>query len=135
MIRDLLFPIDLVIVPTMREADGLAMSSRNRYLSTTERSWAPLLYKGLEAANKALKEQGIRDRQNLVDIANRVISSEKNLIIEYLSISDPVTLAEVDRVSGGAIFSGAIKVGKTRIIDNLLLDMTVKDLGCTLNKK
>lgn len=132
MIRDLLFPIDLVIVPTMREADGLAMSSRNRYLSLEERSWAPLLYKGLDAANKALLEQGIRDRKTLIDIATRVISFEKNIVIEYLSIADPITLREVDKVSAGAIFSGATKVGKTRIIDNLLLGMTVKELGSTL---
>ncbi len=63
-----------------------------------------------------------------------MISSEKNIAIEYLSIADPVTLREVDKVSGGATFSGAIKVGKTRIIDNLLLGMTVKELGSTLKK-
>jgi pantoate--beta-alanine ligase len=132
MIRDLLFPINLVVVPTIRESDGLAMSSRNRYLSKDERSWASVLYEALSKANEAYNHNGIQESKALLKIATDHIKSNPNVQLEYVSLADPVNLKELEVVKSGAIFSGAVKVGKTRIIDNLLMGITVKDLGCSL---
>ena len=127
MIKDLLMPIRMVIVPTMREPDGLAMSSRNRYLSPSERASAPILYQGLLSGQKMV-QSGIYSRKEIIDQASSLIQKDPSVQLEYLSIADPTNLHEIDSVAQGAIFSGAIRVGKTRIIDNLLLGLTVDDL-------
>lgn len=129
LIRDLLFPINLVVVPTMREKDGLAMSSRNRYLSEEERERAPILYKALSKSTHSFTTKGVKDRKTIIDIATDIIKSNHHVELEYLSLADPMTLKELDVIQNGAIFSGAIRVGKTRIIDNLLIGITVEDLG------
>lgn len=124
MVRDLLIPVTIRVCPTVREHDGLAMSSRNRYLSPTERLAAPILYKGLsEALNQHFIGRGERRASKLIEVARSVIEKEPQATIQYLSIADGATLNEVETIgSNGAIFSGAIKVGKTRLIDNILLD-------------
>lgn len=120
MVRDLFFPIDVVVGETIREPDGLAMSSRNRYLSPQDRELAPILYKGMQASVKAF-ESGITDRKDLIRACEDIIKA-KNVKLEYISIAEPFSLTEVDTVES-AILSGAIKVGNTRIIDNVLLGM------------
>ncbi|KAJ3273263.1 pantothenate synthase [Terramyces sp. JEL0728] len=123
MVRDLHFNLKIVVAETKRELDGLAMSSRNRYLSPQERELAPILYKGMQAAIAAFGA-GVRDRKELIRKAEQVILQEKNIKLEYLSIAEPLSLTEVETVGKeGAILSGAIKVGNTRIIDNVLLGM------------
>eukprot|EP00842_Homolaphlyctis_polyrhiza_P005209 jgi/Hompol1/568/HPOL_002551-RA len=124
MVRDLFFPIEIVVVETIREKDGLAMSSRNRYLSPAERAAAPILYQGLLASVNAFKS-GVTDRKKLIAAAADVIGQEPGVQLEYLSIADPYLLEEVEDIdsSQGAILSGAVRVGKTRIIDNVLLGM------------
>jgi pantoate--beta-alanine ligase len=120
MIRDLNFDIELIICPTVREEDGLAMSSRNKYLSTDERLAAPILFKALEAAQKAHAE-GERNGQLLRKIMAGIISAESLARIDYVSVADPITLVELDQIEDGVILSTAVFFGKTRLIDNILI--------------
>ncbi|KAI9202630.1 uncharacterized protein BJ171DRAFT_164872 [Polychytrium aggregatum] len=129
MVRDLFFPLELVIVPTVREADGLAMSSRNRYLSAEERAAAPVLFKALSAGEKYLRVRGpSTTAKEIIDVATETVKLEPRVQLEYFSLANPYTLEELQGPIGddGAIFSGAVKVGKTRIIDNILLQTNVK---------
>lgn len=121
---------DIVIGPTIRESDGLAMSSRNRYLSPQERAIAPILYKAMHAAEMAFNN-GVYSRNELIHIMDKVLAESSNLVeAQYWSIADPFELDELDVVDArmGAILSGAILVGKTRIIDNVLLGMKTSKL-------
>ena len=125
MTRDLLVPTAIRVCATIREEDGLAMSSRNRFLSPSERAIAPILYKGMQAAVTAY-DSGTVSRKELVQAIERIVAT-KECKLEYISIADPFYLGELDVVGKeGAILSGAIKVGHTRIIDNVLLGMDMK---------
>lgn len=138
MVRDLLIPTEIVMVPTAREASNLAMSSRNAYLSPQGRTDASILYTALAAGEKLYKS-GVTSRIDLLlaiqDVLNpytkagNTNDSGFHLEIEYISIADKVNLKELDAVipSEGAVVSAAIRVPnkqntKTRIIDNILLD-------------
>ncbi|KAJ3287810.1 hypothetical protein HK104_008452 [Borealophlyctis nickersoniae] len=126
MVRDLWIPTTIIVGATIREPDGLAMSSRNRYLSPDERAIAPVLYKGLSAGLDAC-ETGVKDRKDLIEIIEKVIKAEPRVQLEYLSLANPFSLVEEERVGeDGAILSGAIRVGKTRIIDNVLLGVSTE---------
>ncbi|KAI8899339.1 Pantoate-beta-alanine ligase [Globomyces pollinis-pini] len=129
MVRDLHFPIQIVVGDTIRESDGLAKSSRNRYLSPKERAIAPALYAGMKASVQAY-QAGVRDRKLLIQAAELIIAEKSGgLKPEYLSIAEPFSLNEVDVVDDkGAILSGALRIGTTRIIDNVLLGMDGKQL-------
>jgi pantoate--beta-alanine ligase len=126
MVRDLHFPIKIEVGETIRESDGLAKSSRNRYLNEEERDLAPCLYAGFKETLK-LFESGERDRDRLLKVCKDKIT-QRGGVIEYISLADPLGLEEVTTISHGVILSGAIKVGKTRIIDNVLLGMSRSDL-------
>ena len=122
MARDLDFPIDIVVAPTVRESDGLAMSSRNTYLSPTERAAALCLSKGLLAAEAAWAG-GERGADVLRRLARTPIEAESLAKPEYLSLADIATLAEIEgEVSSAAMLSTSVRIGKTRLIDNVLLD-------------
>jgi len=126
MVRDLNFPIEIVIVDTMRERDGLAMSSRNVYLSKSERRIAPILFRALSSAKEAFERDGVLSAQRLLEIAKEVIESEKRVSLEYLTLSDLETGYDIELPSNideshGAMLSGAIRNGQTRLIDNVLL--------------
>jgi len=124
MVRDLLMPIEIVISPTMREKDGLAMSSRNGYLTKEDREAAPILYQGLMRAYKLFKEEGVVDRDTLLSEAAKVIETEKRVKLEYLSLAHFDHIKEIKTIDkDGAIISGAIKTTSTRLIDNLYLKM------------
>lgn len=126
MVRDLFVPTEIVVVETVREEDGLAMSSRNRYLSAEERAVAPVLYRALSEGRRAY-EDGERNRGEIMIPAKRIIDSQRGCELEYLSIANPFTLAEEEVVGEeGAIFSGAVRIGKTRIIDNVLLGISTE---------
>jgi pantoate--beta-alanine ligase len=121
MVRDLLFDVQVVVGATVREPDGLAMSSRNGYLSPADRQAGLCLYRGLTAAQR-LFDQGARDRSALHAAAATVIAAEPRVALQYVSIAHPRTLAELSAVgSEGAILSGAIMTTSTRLIDNVLL--------------
>jgi len=122
MVNDLNFPVEIVVCPTVREPDGLALSSRNAYLSPAERKSATVLYRALISA-KTRFENGEREGAVLCSVMQSLIDSEPLAKAEYVSAADPETLLEHRKiVSGnGVLFSMAVRIGNTRLIDNLLL--------------
>ena len=120
MVRDLNFPLEIVVCPIVREPDGLAMSSRNVYLNPEERKAATVLYCALSAA-KAKYDAGERDAEMLRAAMSSTIAAEPLAREEYVSAADPDTLAELERIDKGVLLSMAVRIGKTRLIDNFLL--------------
>jgi pantoate--beta-alanine ligase len=121
MAQDLDFPLKIIVAPTVREPDGLAMSSRNVYLSPAERQAALCLSKGMAAAGRAW-ERGQRDAERLRQLVRAPIEAEPLARIEYVSVADAGTLAELaGAVRSPALVSLAVRIGKTRLIDNTTL--------------
>ncbi|MEW6094343.1 MAG: pantoate--beta-alanine ligase [Chloroflexota bacterium] len=120
MTRDLDFPIEIVVCPTVREADGLALSSRNTYLNPEERQAATVLFRALSAA-KAAYEQGEREAESLRRIMTATINAEPLARLQYVSCADYDTLEELEKVTGKSLLSMAVFVGKTRLIDNFVI--------------
>ncbi len=120
MARDLDFPLEVVICPIVRESDGLALSSRNIYLSPEQRAAAPVLNRALHAAGKAW-QAGEHDGERLRAIMRRVLDAEPLARPDYVSAADPGTLQELGDASRGVLLSMAVRIGKARLIDNLLL--------------
>ena len=118
MVSDFNMPIQIVGVPTVREADGLAMSSRNTRLSAEERSKATALYRALREAERAIQD-GERDARAVERRAAAQIPPDGSLRLEYLEVVDPVELQRVDSITGKVLIAGALWVGSTRLIDNL----------------
>ena len=120
MTFDLSYPIDIVVCPTLREADGLAMSSRNSYLDAAQRQAASVLYRALSAAKVAF-EGGETQAEKLRTLVRDVISSEPLAQLQYVSCADYDTLDELDVITSRALLSLGVFVGKTRLIDNFIL--------------
>jgi pantoate--beta-alanine ligase len=120
MARDLNFPLEVVVCPTVREPDGLAMSSRNAYLDPEQRQAATVLYRALSAAKEAY-EAGERDAEKLRAVMRETLAAEPLARMQYVSCADYDTLQELDTVSSKALLSMAVFVGKTRLIDNFVL--------------
>jgi pantoate--beta-alanine ligase len=121
MAADLNFAVDIVVSPIVREADGLAMSSRNAYLNADERKAAPMLYRALSAA-KTKFEAGEKNAAALKAAALETLSAEPLVNVQYVSVADPDTIEELREISGGALLSAAVIIGKTRLIDNVILE-------------
>jgi pantoate--beta-alanine ligase len=121
MEKDLNFGIKIIGVPIVREKDGLAMSSRNTYLSETERKEALNIYKSLKQA-KELVEKGERVSKVLMDNAMENILSYKDAKIDYINICNPETLEDVDLIEGPVLMAVAVFMGKTRLIDNIVIN-------------
>jgi pantoate--beta-alanine ligase len=120
MVRDLDFDIQIIGVPTVRESDGLAMSSRNTYLSTQERQSALSLSRSLFKAQELFKS-GERTARVLIDNARAIITREETAVIDYIKVCDTETLQDVDIISKPAVMALAVKIGKARLIDNVVL--------------
>lgn len=120
MARDLSYPVDVVVCPIVREADGLAMSSRNTYLDPAQRKAATVLNRSLELV-KSSYENGIRDGEALRQLVRQSIEAEPLAQLQYISVADPKNLQELDAVERDALVSMAVFIGKTRLIDNYLL--------------
>lgn len=120
MVSDLCLNLDIVAVPTVREADGLAMSSRNIFLTAEERKAALVLWKALCLA-RGHWEKGQRDVTSLRQEMASLIEHEPFANIDYISIADPETLEEVDVIDRPALVSLAVRIGGTRLIDNTIL--------------
>ncbi|MFQ5407345.1 MAG: pantoate--beta-alanine ligase [Anaerolineales bacterium] len=121
MAADLNFPLEIVVCPIVREPDGLAMSSRNAYLSPDERAAATVLYRALSAAADAYRS-GVRQGNLLRAAMQDLLEAEPLADTEYVSAADPDTLAELTTVERGVLLSLAVRIGKTRLIDNVLLE-------------
>lgn len=120
MTADLNLDVEIVVAPIVREADGLAMSSRNVYLSPSERADAVVLRQSLLAAEE-LFQKGERDASVLVRSVKSMIESKPSARIDYVALSDPDTLQPTDQARSGDLMAVAVFVGKTRLIDNLIL--------------
>jgi len=120
MVRDLNFNLELVVCPTVREPDGLAMSSRNRYLSAEERQSALVLSRALRRVADRIAA-GVVDSAELIDTGLAVMAEEPEIRLDYFSIVDPETLEDVDDVSEGALIAVAAVVGPARLIDNVVI--------------
>jgi pantoate--beta-alanine ligase len=120
MAVDLNFPTEVIVCPTVREADGLAMSSRNVYLDPEQRKAATVLYRALSAA-KSAHDAGERNAETLRRIVTDTIASEPLAQLQYVSCADYDSLQELQQVNGRALLSLAVFVGKTRLIDNFIL--------------
>lgn len=118
MVKDLNVNIKIIPCPIVREPDGLALSSRNTYLSEQERAWALSISKALKQI-KTLYEQGITDTNILFDSAISVLN--KNLELEYLEFRDFETFNKTDKAKNNTLIAIAAKSGKTRLIDNIIL--------------
>lgn len=121
MTLDLNFPIEIVICPTVREADGLAMSSRNKYLEGEDRKAALVLFRALSAAKEAY-EKGERNAEELRRRMKEVIAAEPRAQMQYVSCADYDTLEELETVTGKTLLSMAVLIGKTRLIDNFVIE-------------
>jgi len=120
MVRDLDWPLEVVVVPTVREPDGLALSSRNAYLGPAERRQAVALSAALDAAHQAFVA-GERHAAALDALMRRRIDGEPALTLEYLAIVEPRTLTPVETVDAGSVLALAARLGRTRLIDNIIL--------------
>jgi pantoate--beta-alanine ligase len=119
MVRDLHMSVEVVGMPTVREADGLAMSSRNAYLLPEERKAALSLYRSLQKA-KGLLQKGERKADRILHEMKGIFQSEPLVRIDYVQICDATTLQDVDRIEGDVVVALAAYLGKTRLIDNLV---------------
>jgi pantoate--beta-alanine ligase len=120
MVRDLNFPLEIVVCPIVREPDGLAMSSRNVYLNPEERQAALVLWNALCLARE-MWTRGTRDAQAFRNRMRELIATEELARVDYISVADPETLRDVERIQGPVLVSLAVRIGRTRLIDNITL--------------
>jgi pantoate--beta-alanine ligase len=121
MVRDLLFPVEIIACPIVREPDGLAMSSRNVYLSVEERKQALVLHRALEAVEDAFGD-GLRNPAKLKQMAASIFEKEPAVVVDYIEIVDPDSLEAITgQIASPALVAVAAKVGGTRLIDNTVL--------------
>mgnify|MGYP001203886027 FL=1 len=121
MVRDLDFPVEIDVAPIVREADGLAMSSRNVYLNDEERARALAISAGLARALEAYRG-GERDGARILDVARETIAAASEVRIEYLELVHPDTLEPIATADAGSVIAVAAHVGRTRLIDNVILE-------------
>jgi len=121
MAADLKMPLEIVVCPTVREPDGLAVSSRNKYLTEEERKDSALIYKSLEKCREMI-ESGTKDTETIVAAMREVLSRAPSIQIQYVSIVDAETLQSLDKVHGRVLAAVAAQLGKARLIDNIVVD-------------
>ena len=134
MVRDLNFPVRIVVCPIVREKDGLALSSRNTYLNPEQRKQALVLYRSLTRV-QTLADTGERRASKLVEAGRQVIAEEPSARLDYFEIVNPDTLDPVEDISHGALVAAAAHVGTTRLIDNIVLHGAGEARGPNLSQK
>jgi pantoate--beta-alanine ligase len=123
LVQDLNFPVRIIAAPTVREPDGLAMSSRNVYLSSEQRAQSTVLYKSLQRA-KALIESGERDPQQIIAEMRKLIATVSEAKIDYIEIVRVSDLQPIEKLDGLVLIALAVYFGKARLIDNIILDVS-----------
>lgn len=121
MVADLNMPLKIVVCPTVRQADGLAVSSRNQYLTEQQKKNAPLIYKSLQKCQKLI-EDGVADSKTIINQMRKILQQAPSIKIEYISIVDADTLQELKKITGKVLTAVAVKIGSTRLIDNIVVD-------------
>jgi pantoate--beta-alanine ligase len=121
MVRDLNFPVKIIVAPTLRERDGLAMSSRNKYLTGDLRRQATILWRAIQAAQVVVKKQKTIPAVKLKADLKRLIASEPDMRLDYVEFFDPENLSPVSKITRGTQIALAVFIGKTRLIDNAQL--------------
>lgn len=120
MVKDLNLPVNIIVCPIIREADGLAMSSRNKYLDNELRKQALVLNQALIEAQKLIKN-GEKDSKNLIYAMEKILKTSKNAKIDYIEIIDPVTLDTLNSINNDCVIALAVYIGNTRLIDNCII--------------
>lgn len=121
MVADLNMPLEIVVCPTVREPNGLAVSSRNKYLSEQQRKDATYIYKSLKKC-ESLVEAGTTDSKTIIGEMKQILNQVSSIEIEYISIVDAESLQELERIAGKALAAVAVKIGSARLIDNIIVD-------------
>lgn len=121
MVADLNMPLEIVVCPTVREPDGLAVSSRNKYLSEQQRKDATYIYKSLKKC-ESLIEAGTTDSKTIIGEMKQILNQVSSIKIEYISIVDAESLQELERIAGKVLAAVAVKIGSARLIDNIVVD-------------
>jgi pantoate--beta-alanine ligase len=121
LVKDLHLDVRLLMRPTVRERDGLAMSSRNVFLSPEERRVAPVFYQALVAGRRAI-ERGLRDPGSVQSVMRKVLEEVRSIAVDYLAVCHPHSLEPLDRIDRHAVILGALRVGAVRLIDNVLAE-------------
>lgn len=121
MVQDLNFDIKIVGAPIVREPDGVAMSSRNTYLTPEQRTSALSLSKSLQNAHRLI-ENGEKDAAQIIEASSRLILSHPETVIDYIAVCDPETLDDVKSIQKPVLMALAVKIGTTRLIDNMILE-------------
>ncbi len=125
MVADLNMPLKIVICPTIREKSGLALSSRNQYLTARQKQDATAIYKSLHKCRQLIKS-GIRDSSSLKIQMKKILNRVPFLKIQYIGFVDAETLRDLKQVTGKALIAVAVELGQTRLIDNIIVDVTGK---------
>ncbi|QSJ19730.1 bifunctional pantoate--beta-alanine ligase/(d)CMP kinase [Nostoc sp. UHCC 0702] len=120
LVADLNLPVDIVACPTVREPSGLALSSRNQYLTAKEKEQAAVLYRGLQKAEAAFKA-GLRNSSKLIAIAQQEVAKVSTVLVEYIELVEPTTLMYLEKVEEEGMLAIAARLGSTRLIDNTML--------------
>jgi pantoate--beta-alanine ligase len=126
MVHDLNYNLEMIVCPTVREADGLALSSRNKYLDPAQRAAATVLSRALAAGVAAL-DAGERDAEKVRRLMRTRIEAEPLARLDYISVAHPATLVELDMVEEGAVLATAVFFNRTRLIDNMIWQLTIDD--------
>lgn len=121
MVKDLILPIEIINLPTVRDFDGLALSSRNKYLNPKERKSAIIIYKALSQVKQEI-EKGEKDLRKILLRIRSLIGTEPSIRLDYVVIVDPETLEEKDKIKGKMLIALAACLGKARLIDNVLVE-------------
>lgn len=134
LVNELNFDLDVVVCPTMREPDGLAMSSRNSYLTQSDRKAAPILYNALKHGEELILSKGIGDASYVKKEVEMLIKSEPLATIEYVEIVEPQNLKAVKKIKTPVVICLAAKIGNTRLIDNIVVEKFTAETQRTQSK-
>lgn len=118
--KDMSYPVEILTCPTVREYDGLAMSSRNKFLDPKDRKTAGMIYKALIRAKKDI-EAGDSDSRRVYVNIGRLLGFEPSIRVDYIAIVDPQTLEDIKEIKSKVLVALAVRIGKTRLIDNMLI--------------